>query len=65
MTLIRIDIECVGEVVGKRPEIAERLAGVIKHRVDATEAVRMQSRLPARRLRLRDIREFLVSLGKR
>ena len=65
VTLIRIDIECVGEVVGKRPEIAERLAGVIKHRVDATEAVRMQSRLPARRLRLRDIREFLVSLGKR
>jgi small-conductance mechanosensitive channel/CRP-like cAMP-binding protein len=56
VTLVRIDFDCVRAVVGSRPELAERLAGVVKERLDAAEAARVQSRQPNRRLSLRDIR---------
>jgi CRP-like cAMP-binding protein len=56
VTLIRIDTDCVRQVVGARPELAEGLAAVIKDRLDAAEAARVQSRRPARRLTLREIR---------
>jgi small-conductance mechanosensitive channel/CRP-like cAMP-binding protein len=56
VTLIRIDLDCVRQIVGARPELAEGLAAVIKERLDAAEAARVQSRQPARRLTLRDIR---------
>jgi hypothetical protein len=46
----------VRQVVGARPELAEGLAAVIKDRLDAAEAARVQSRRPARRLTLREIR---------
>lgn len=57
VTLIRIDLDCVREMVNARPELAEALAAVIKERLDSAEAARIQSRQPARRLTLRDIRD--------
>jgi len=56
VTLIRIDLECVRNLVGERPELAEMLSAVIKERLDTAEAARVASRRPARRLTLRDIR---------
>jgi len=57
VTLIRIDLDCVRNVVAARPDLAEQLAAVVKERLDAAEAARIASRRPARRLSLRDIRQ--------
>jgi CRP-like cAMP-binding protein len=57
VTLIRIDLDCVRSVVAARPDLAERLAAVVKERLDAAETARIASRRPARRLSLRDIRQ--------
>ncbi|KXX65155.1 mechanosensitive ion channel family protein [Marichromatium gracile] len=55
VSLIRIDLDCVRRIVAARPELAERLAGVVKARLDTAEAARTASRQPVRRLSLRDI----------
>jgi small-conductance mechanosensitive channel/CRP-like cAMP-binding protein len=57
VTLIRIDLDCVRQVVGARPGLKEVLAAKVKDRLDVAEAARAQSRRPARRLSLRDIRK--------
>jgi small-conductance mechanosensitive channel/CRP-like cAMP-binding protein len=66
VTLIRIDLEAVRQVIGKRPELVERLSKVVKKRLDASEAARMRSRLPSpsRRLTLKDVRQYLLDLRK-
>lgn len=56
-TLITIDSHCVRQIIDARPELVEILAAVIKARLDTAEAARVQSRRPARRLTLRDIRD--------
>jgi small-conductance mechanosensitive channel/CRP-like cAMP-binding protein len=56
VTLIRVDLDCVRGIVGARPELAQGLATVIKDRLDAAEAARIQSRRRARRMTLREIR---------
>jgi CRP-like cAMP-binding protein len=57
VTLIRIDLDCVRQVVSARPELEEALAAAVKSRLDAAEAARAQSRRSARRLSLRDLRK--------
>jgi small-conductance mechanosensitive channel len=57
VTLIRIALDCVRQVASARPEIEEVLAAAVKGRLDVAEAARAQSRRPARRLSLRDIRK--------
>jgi small-conductance mechanosensitive channel len=57
VTLIRIDLDCVRSVVAARPDLSERLAAIVKERLDAAETARIASRRPARRLSLRDIRQ--------
>jgi len=59
VTLIRVELAFIRQVVAARPELTEKLAGVVKERLDAAEAARIASRRPARRLSLRDIREDL------
>ena len=55
VTLIRIDRDCVQALISARPELAERLARVVKERLDAADAAREASRQAVRRLSLRDI----------
>ena len=57
VTLIRIDLDAVRELIAKRPELGEYLAGVVKTRLDAADAARVASRRPVRRLSLRDVRD--------
>jgi CRP-like cAMP-binding protein len=56
VTLIRIDLDCVRGVVNARPELKDRLVGLVKDRLDIAEAARATSRQRTRRLSLRDIR---------
>ncbi|KAA6184018.1 mechanosensitive ion channel [Thiohalocapsa marina] len=56
VTLIRVDLDCVRDIVAARPELSDRLAAVVKARLDVAEAARAVSRRDARRLSLRDIR---------
>jgi small-conductance mechanosensitive channel len=56
VTLIRIDLDCVRGVVNARPELKDRLVGLVKSRLDTVEAARAQSRRRSRRLTIRDIR---------
>ncbi|EXJ13568.1 mechanosensitive ion channel family protein [Imhoffiella purpurea] len=62
VSLIRIDLDCIRGLVSERPELAERLAGVVKERLDAAEAARVASRQPARSLSMRDIRDRIETL---
>jgi len=62
VNLIRIDLECVRGLLSERPELSERLAEVVKERLDAAEAARFASRQPARSLSMRDIRERIEGL---
>jgi CRP-like cAMP-binding protein len=57
VTLIRIDLDCVRRIISARPELAEKLAASIKDRLDSADAARVQSRQPAPKLTLRDIRK--------
>jgi small-conductance mechanosensitive channel len=57
VTLIRIDLDAVRELIGQRPELGEYLAEIVKSRLDAADAARVASRRPVRRLSLRDVRE--------
>jgi small-conductance mechanosensitive channel len=57
VTLIRIDLDAVRELLAKRPELGEYLAGIVKGRLDAADAARVASRRPVRRLSLRDVRD--------
>jgi CRP-like cAMP-binding protein len=57
VTLIRIDLDAVRELIATRPELGEYLAGVVKTRLDAADAARVASRRPVRRLSLRDVRD--------
>jgi small-conductance mechanosensitive channel len=65
VNLIRIDLDCVRSLLATRPELAERLAGIVKERVDAAEAARAASRQPVGRLSLRDIRQRIEGLMAR
>lgn len=65
VTLIRIDLDCVRALLVKRPELAERLARIVKERVDAADAARAASRQPVGRLSLRDIRQRIEGLMTR
>ena len=63
VTVIRIDMECLRSLLAKRPEIAERLARIVKERFDAADNARAASRQPVgRRLSVRDIRQRIESL---
>lgn len=62
ISLIRIELECVRALISARPELAERLARIVKQRLDAAEAARTASRQPVRRLSLRDIRQRIELL---
>lgn len=57
VTLIRIDLDAVRELLAERPELGEYLAGIVKGRLDAADAARVASRRPVRRLSLRDVRD--------
>jgi CRP-like cAMP-binding protein len=57
VTLIRIDLDCVRRIISARPELAGKLAASIKDRLDSADAARVQSRQPAPKLTLRDIRK--------
>lgn len=57
VTLIRIDLDAVRDLLKQRPELAEYMAGIVKTRLDAADAARVASRRPVRRLTLRDVRE--------
>jgi CRP-like cAMP-binding protein len=66
VTVIRIDMECLRSLLAKRPELAERLARIVKERVDAADNARAASRQPVgRRLSVRDIRQRIESLMAR
>ena len=56
VTLIRIDLDCVRDLAERRPEFVERLAVIIKERLDAAQSIRDASRQETRRFSLRDIR---------
>ncbi|ESQ12014.1 MAG: mechanosensitive ion channel [Thiohalocapsa sp. PB-PSB1] len=56
VTLIRIDLDCVTDIISARPELAEILSAVIKERLEAAEAARAASQQPTKRLTLTDIR---------
>ncbi|MBK1724250.1 mechanosensitive ion channel family protein [Thiocystis violacea] len=62
VSLIRIDLDCIRGLVAERPELADRLAGIVKERLDAAEAARYASRQPSRSLSMRDIRERIEGL---
>lgn len=57
VTLIRIDMDALRELIAQRPELGEYLAGIVKTRLDAADAARVASRRPVRRLSLRDVRD--------
>jgi small-conductance mechanosensitive channel/CRP-like cAMP-binding protein len=65
VNLIRIDLEVVRTLLANRPELAERLARIVKERVDAADAARAASRQPVGRLSLRDIRQRIEGLRVR
>ncbi|MBK1643637.1 mechanosensitive ion channel protein MscS [Thiocapsa imhoffii] len=62
VTLIRIDRDCLRALLAKRPDLAERLARIVKERIDAADAARAASRQPVGRLSLRDIRQRIERL---
>lgn len=43
VTLIRVDLECIQEVLKKHPHLADRYAVIIKQRLDEAELLRMPS----------------------
>ena len=55
VTLIRVDIDCIREIVAANPRHAEGIAKIVKQRMDAAEQVRAASRRPAQRLGLDEI----------
>lgn len=63
--IIYIDLECVRSIISERPELADRLAPIIKQRLDVAEAARAASRQPTRRLSVRDIRQRIEGLVSR
>lgn len=66
VTLIRVDLDCMRTLLNARPELAERLAVIVKERLDAVDAARHASRQPIKRLTLRDIRLRIEGLiGRR
>lgn len=65
VSLIRIELDCVRDIISARPELAERLARIVKQRLDAAEAARSASRQPVRRLSLGDIRQRIETLVMR
>jgi len=65
VTLIRIDLDCVRSLLAARPELSDRLARIVKERLDAADAARVASRQSVRRLSLRDIRARIERLMPR
>jgi small-conductance mechanosensitive channel len=55
VTLIRIDIECLRSVLAARPGLSEKIAGVVKQRLDRAEEVRLTAKQPVARLTIQDI----------
>jgi small-conductance mechanosensitive channel len=62
VTLVRVDLDCLRTLLARRPELAERLAAVVKERMDVAQAARAASRQPVGRLSLRDIRQRIEAL---
>ena len=62
VTLVRVDLDCIRPILGRRPELAERLAAIVKERMDAAQAARAASRQPVGRMSLRDIRQRIEAL---
>ncbi|MCF7988863.1 MAG: mechanosensitive ion channel [Thiohalocapsa sp.] len=59
ITVIRVELDVLRSVVDARPELAVHLASVVKERLDAAEAARVQSRRHVRPLTMRDIRNAI------
>lgn len=65
VTLIRIDFETMKKLLHQHPEVADRIAAVVKQRQDEAEYLRVQNSVQPPASSLREIKQYIRQMLKR